>query len=168
MKSNFNWVLVLGVLLLGYGFIEPVITKNLNPVPVSVTRDFTDLKAPEDPKTLELCRGVIKTFVDSGSPTRKSDALKLASLYLDLSNLISLSGEEEVIKNTLEVREANRIAGFMLKTTLVGKYKDLSSKTNDVVMNGLGDDDIALSKEVREIAVKTFRDLSWACYQGSL
>jgi hypothetical protein len=72
-----------------------------------------------------------------------------------------------VVKNTDEIRQANSIAGPMLRLDMKNKYKGLSKESQDVVIAAIGDDNIALSKELRPKAVEGFNALAWAYNEGS-
>jgi hypothetical protein len=166
MKSLLeNKVLViLAALFLGYGLLKPDFS-NINwPRPAVVNNEVVKVEAPKDPKLLKACESVIKSLK---SGPRSSDGARLSSLYYDLSTLIELDEEDEVIKDTLAIRESNKLAGALLRLGLGGKYPDLAEACNSVVVTGIGDEDIVLDKETRKKAVDTFKALSWACYEGS-
>ena len=122
--------------------------------------------APSDPVLKEKADLVIKALF-SGHGNRKVDAARLSGLYNDLAYLIELDGENEVVKNTDEIRQANAIAGVMARMDMKGKYPNLAKATTGVVVAGIGDENIVLSKELRQKAIDSFRALSWACYEGS-
>jgi hypothetical protein len=114
----------------------------------------------------KLCNEVIKSL-QSGDSDRVTDSKRLRDLYLDIATLVEIDGENEVIKNTEEIRQANSLAGVMLKMNIKGKYEDLAKSTNAVVVAGIGDDNIVLSPDLRNKAVETFKALAWACNEGS-
>ena len=97
----------------------------------------------------------------------KSDAKRLRDLYLDLAKLVELDGENEVVKSTEEIRQANSLAGVMLRLDIKGKYPDLAKEAKEVVVAAIGDDQILLSKELRAKAVEGLNALAWACNLGS-
>jgi hypothetical protein len=163
MKNN-TLLLVLGLALVGYGVLKPDLGSLITPT-VPVINNVVDVEKPLDPDLLSWCDDVIKSFRKTSD--RKADALKLSSLYYDLANLISLDSENEVIKNTLEVREANKLAGILFNLNIKGKYPDLAQACNNLVVIGIGDDDVILDENMRKKAVETFKALSWACYEGS-
>jgi hypothetical protein len=168
MKSLLeNKVLViLAVLFVGYGLLKPDLS-NINwPRPTVVNNEVVKVEAPKDAKLLKACESVIKSL-KSGPRSRSGDAARLSSLYYDLSTLIELDNEDEVIKDTLAIRESNKLAGALSRLGLGGKYPDLAEACNSVVVAGIGDEDIVLDKETRKKAVDTFKALSWACYEGS-
>jgi len=168
--TNFsqNKILIaLACLLLGYGILKPDLSSISLPKPsVVVNNNQIDVKPPKDLKVLDACGAVIKSL-KAGPSSRKVDGIKLASLYYDLSTLIDLDDENQVVKSTLEVRESNKLAGLLSRLGLGGKYPNLAEACNGVVVAGLGDDDIVLDKETRAKASETFRALSWACLEGS-
>ena len=95
------------------------------------------------------------------------NAVRLRDLYLDLAQLITLDGDDLVIKNTEEIRQANSLAGVMLRLDIKGKYTDLASTCNDLIVTAIGDDNINLSPELRTKAVEAFKALAWGCNEGS-
>jgi hypothetical protein len=163
MKNN-TLLLVLGLALVGYGVLKPDLGSLITPS-VPVINNVVDVEKPLDPDLLSGCDDVIKSFRQTRD--RKADALKLSSLYFDLANLISLDSDNEVIKNTLEVRESNKLAGILFNLDIKGKYPDLAQACNNLVVIGIGDDDVVLDENMRKKAVETFKALSWACYEGS-
>jgi hypothetical protein len=167
LKNN-KLLLIAGGILLAYGVFKPDLSnlvRNDNAV-VFNNQNYTT-QPPEDPALKESAEKLIKIFI-SGPSSRKIDARQLASLYFDLANLISLDQEDQVIKSTLEIKEANRIAGALFRLNVGGgKYPGLADAANNVVVVGLGDNDVVLDEETRKKAIQTFKALSWACYEGS-
>lgn len=156
-------LLSVGVVLLLIGLIKP----SLNNVLPTPTRPIVsvEVSAPKDPTLLSLAQEVAKNLQDNNAS--KDDCLRLSSLYADLASLISLSGEDEVVKNTEEVRQANRIAGLMLKMNLNDKYPNLATAMNNLVIKTIGDDNISLTPELRVKTVDSFNALSWATNEGA-
>ena len=72
-----------------------------------------------------------------------------------------------VVKNTEEVRQANKLAGVMLKLDIKGKYPELAKATNAVIVASLGDDSLMLDDKLRQQAVDGFKALAWACLEGA-
>jgi hypothetical protein len=135
MKNN-TLLLVLGLALVGYGVLKPDLGSLITPS-VPVINNVVDVEKPLDPDLLSGCDDVIKSFRQTRD--RKADALKLSSLYFDLANLISLDSDNEVIKNTLEVRESNKLAGILFNLDIKGKYPDLAQACNNLVVIGIGE-----------------------------
>lgn len=157
-------LLLAGLGLIAIGIFKPDFSAFNNPVsPNSIVE--LDLQEPQSEKIKECAQDVIKALaVDSD---RKTDGMRLAQLYNDLATLISLDGDDQVVKNTDEVRQANMLTGVMLKLDLKGKYPELAEATNNLVKQSIGDDSILLSKDLRIQASQAFKALSWACYKGS-
>lgn len=103
----------------------------------------------------------------SGPSDRKTDGKKLASLFSDIAVLIQLDGEDQIVTNTEEIRQANTIAGKMLKLNLKDKYPSLGIECSKYVKSIVGDDNIPLDNDLRNKAVQAFRSLAWACNEGS-
>lgn len=165
MNNNLTkTLLVVGGLLLVWGLIGNKVSTlvNLN-YPVSV--DVMELPEPSDPNVKKEADEVV-VLVKSYSGS-KSDFKKLRDLMLDLGRLVELDDEDQVIKNTDEIRQANSLAGVMLRMDMKNKYKGLSKESQDVVIAAIGDDNVSLSKELRPKAVDGFNALAWAYNEGS-
>jgi hypothetical protein len=119
-----------------------------------------DLPKPSDPVLVELASPVISALNGSGE-----DGRKLSNLYNDLATLIEIN--DDIIKNTEEIREANRIAGKMSKLDLKGKYPNLGEAANNMIIKYIGNENAALSDDLRSKSVSAFRALAWACKEGS-
>jgi hypothetical protein len=166
LKQN-KILIVIAVLLVGFGLLKPNIGNIISPNNNSVViTDPAKITAPTDKDLLTACEDVTSALKDGGS-SRKSDGVRLSSLFFDIASLIQLDGEDQTIKSTLEIREANRLAGTMCRLNLQGKYPGLSDACNRLVVAGIGDSDVVLDEESRKRAVETFMALSWACLQGS-
>lgn len=161
---NKNIILAIGAGLLVIGLIKPDLsTLNLVNRPVAI--DVLELQEPVDAETKEKANKVIEALVENKD--HKLDAKKLRDLYIDLATLISLDGENEVIKNTEDIRQANKLAGLMLRLDIKGKYQNLASASQALVVSAVGDDNMPLSKELRSKAVDAFKALAWACNIGA-
>lgn len=161
---NKNLVLALGIGLIILGLTRPDFS-NLELLNKPVVVDVLDLPAPQNESVKEKASAIVEIF--KNHPDRKTDAKKLRDLYLDIAKLISLDSEDEVIRNTEEIRQANIIAGVMLKLDIKGKYPNLANATKDVIITAIGDDNIPLDQQLRSKAVEAFNALGWACNLGS-
>ena len=158
-----NILLGLAGLLILVGLLKPEFSNILGPnKPVSV--DVLELSAPTDEAVKKEADDVVALLKEAGA---KGDAKRLRDLYLDLAKLVELDGEDEVIKSTEEIRQANSLAGVMLKLDMKGKYPNLAKEAKEVVVASIGDDQILLSKELRVKAVEGLNALAWACNIGS-
>ena len=83
-----------------------------------------------------------------------------------MSQLIELDGDDQVINNTANIREANSLAGKMLRLNIKDKYPNLAEAAQDLLFFQLGNKDVKLDKELRSKAIEAFRALSWAFYKG--
>lgn len=153
-KRN-NLLLLIGCVLLLIGFLSP----NVGSISILPNSSATFSK-PTDAVLVELAQPVISALDNSGN-----DGVTLANLYNDLATLIEI--DQEIIKNTEEIREANRISGHMLKLGLKDKYPNLGEAANAMVVSYIGEDNAALSPELRKKSVDVFRALAWACKEGS-
>lgn len=158
-----NIVLVIGLLLISIGLFKPYLNLDLNK-PSTVSSSVV-VEKPSSPELLVLSEELISTIKQSN--VSKEDGLRLASLAFDISTLISLDGPNEVIKNTEEIRQANRLSGMMLRMDMNKKYPDLATKLNSVVVTYIGDDIVPLNSELRTKSCDVFKAISWAFVQGT-
>jgi hypothetical protein len=152
--NKFNPLLLIGILLIGGSIIVSRI-----PSP-SLVPESSQIAQPTNTELLELCKPVTVALNGSGE-----DGQKLANLYNDLATLIEI--DDGIIKNTEEIREANRVGGKMSKLDLKDKYPNLAEAANALVVAYIGDDNVVLSTELRQKSVEAFRALAWACQEGA-
>ena len=158
--NNKTLLIILAVVLLLIGIFKPnlgVVVPNNGPVPV------VNVVEPNDPELKAACLEVAKILQKGGS----ADALRLSSLYSDIGDLIALDGENEVVKNTEEIRQTNKLSGLLLRLDIKGKYEGLAEAAEKVIVTGIGSDDVSLDKDLRSKAVTSFKALAWACKEGS-
>jgi hypothetical protein len=158
-----NILLGLAGLLILVGLLKPEFSNILGPNKPS-TVDVLELSVPTNESIKKEADDVVALLKEAGA---KGDAKRLRDLYIDLAKLVELDGEDEVIKSTEEIRQANSLAGVMLKLDMKGKYPDLAKEAKEVVVASIGDDQILLSKELRVKAVEGLNALAWACNTGS-
>lgn len=160
-----NILLGVALLLISIGIFKPDISSwslpHRNP---SIPSENLDLVKPSE-ELLPMVDDIVKAL--SVSSDRKMDGKRLASLYNDIATLISLDKENEVIKTTEDIRQANRLSGLMLKLDIKGKYPDLPEANEALMKQAIGDDQVLLNQDLREKAVNGFKALSWACNEGS-
>ena len=160
--NNKHLLLLVGGALIVIGLVKPNFNNIVSPnTPSSVI----SVEKPGDSNLLELSNKVAQVLKDNNAS--KSDCVRLSGLYGDLATLISLDEKDEVLKTTEEVRQANRIAGLMLRMNLNDKYPNLGSTMNSLVVKTMGDDNVPLNKELRAKAVSAFKALSWATLEGA-
>ena len=162
MSIDKKILLGLGVLLVLVGLLKPEFSDLLKPRPPVV--DVLELSTPTDEAVKKEADDVVVVLKEAGA---KGDAKRLRDLYIDLAKLVELDGEDEVIKSTEEIRQANSLAGIMLRLDMKGKYPNLAKEAKEVVVASIGDDQILLSKELRVKAVEGLNALAWACNEGS-
>ena len=160
-------LLGVGVVLLALGIFKPDLGSLLNNSNVSVPDVSCVVDAPSDDNLLQISRAVIDVLKSSDDSTKRSDCLKLSSLYCDMANLIELDKDDKVISDTASIREANSLAGKMLRLNIKDKYNGLAEVARDVIVVGIGEDDVPLDDDLRQKAAESFRALSWAFYEGS-
>lgn len=159
-----NLVLLLAGILIVVGLLKPDLSKltggNNSPNTVAVS-----VEKPTNTEILDECQEVINALKEDSD--RKTDGVRLASLYNDLATLVSLDGEDLVLKNTEEIRQANKLAGVMLRLDIKGKYPKLAKAAEKVMVSSIGDDSVMLDDKLRQGAVDGFKALAWACLEGS-
>jgi len=166
---NNKWLLALAIGLIYIGIAKPDLSfinipSNSNSV-CAEANYVTD--APSDDNLLALARSVTDIVKDSDDSTRRSDCSRLSSLYADMALLIELDDQDKVISDTANIREANSIAGKMLRLNIKDKYPGLAEAAKVLVSSEIGTDDVVLNEDMRVKAVSAFRALSWAFYEGS-
>lgn len=155
-------LLGLGLVLCLIGLLKP----NLNLVSVpsnGVTSVSVD--KPSNETLLKLAQDLVQTIKEN--KVTREDGLRLANLCFDMSTLISLDGSSEVIKNTEEIRQANRLSGMMLRMDMNKKYPELATKMNAVVVGYIGDDIVSLNNDLRTKSCDVFKALAWAFVEGT-
>lgn len=161
MKNN-NLILLVAGLLILVGVTKFDVNSLISKKPVAI--DVLELSAPTNDDILKEANDVVQI---AKSQMSKEECRRLRDLYIDIKQLIKLDGEEMVIKNTEEIRQANSIAGLMLRMDIKGKYPTLSKELKEVIIAAVGDDQIVLSPELRSKALDGFDALAWALNEGS-
>lgn len=157
--TNKKLLLVLGGGLLLIGLLKPDLSSLLN----NTSSADLVISKPSNVELLDECEQVTLSLKNGN----KYEAKRLASLYLDIADLIALDGEDLVIKNTDDIRQANSLSGTMLKLDLKGKYPKLAESAKALIVASVGDDNVLLTKDLRAKAVDGFKALAWACNEGS-
>ena len=163
MKNSF--VLLIGVVLVLFGCFGGNLGNIVFTPKTPVVEGYV-IDAPANQELLEKARAVIDILKNSNDSTTCSDCLKLSSLYADLATLVELDEEDQVVKDTATIKEANSLSGKMLRLDIKDKYPGLAEAAKDLVVTAIGEDDVALDKKTRSSAVDAFRALSWAFYEG--
>lgn len=163
---NNKLVLVVGIALIGFGLFGKYSTTNILKPTVPAIENYV-VDAPGDETLLEKARSVVSVLEESNDSTKRSDCLKLSALYSDIAVLIELDDNDKVIKDTASIREANSLAGKMLRLNIKNKYPNLAESCKDLIVAAIGEDDVVLDEDMRDKACDAFRALSWAFYEGS-
>lgn len=153
------------LIIMGLTKFDPTQLLNNNNRPVAVV-DNLELVEPTNENLKKEAEDIVVLLQEKLDKKDLTKFLELRNLYLDLGVLISLDGENEVIKTTDEIRQANSMAGIMLNLDLKNKYPGLAKENNDVLVAAIGDDSILLSKELRTQAIEAFKALAWAYNKG--
>ena len=157
--------LIAGAILIVIGLIKPNLSNLISWPSRPVAIDVLELPAPTVDSLKKEADEVVSLLRSYGAS--KADLKRLRDLMLDLRRLIELDGEDAIIKNTEEIRQANSLSGMMLRLDIKGKYPDLAKESKDVVVAAIGDDNINLSPELREKAMDSFHALAWAYNEAS-
>lgn len=161
---NNKVLLIIGGLLLFFGLVRP----DLNfPINKPDNANIVVITPPESSELRDSCKLVRDIFKASTSQDKKQDARRLSDLCMDLATLVELDGDEEVVKTTEEIRQANALSGAMLRMNIKGKYPGLSDGAQLVISSQIGDDIAPLNSELRKKAADAFRALAWACNEES-
>lgn len=161
-------LLGIGIVLLIIGIFKPNISDLINYSPSTVGYIETYvIDAPADDRLLKASKYVTDILNASDDSTKKSDCLKLSALYADMATLIELDGENKVINDTASIREANSLAGQMLRLDIKNKYLGLADACRLVVTTAIGEEEAVLNNDTRSKACEAFRALSWVFYEGS-
>lgn len=160
-----NLLLGLAGILVVIGLLKPDLSKFINVSNPSNNSVTVVVEKPSNSDLLDECQDVINAL--KANKDRKNDGTRLASLYNDLATLISLDGEDMALKNTEEIRQANKLSGVMLRLDIKSKYPELAKATNSVIVASLGDDSVMLDDKLREQAIEGFKALAWACIEGT-
>ena len=159
-----KYLIILAGILIFIGVTKPDLPSI---IPAASNDSVCVIDAPSDDVLLENSRAIVKIMKSSDDSTKKNDCIKLSSLYCDMSILIELDQEDEVIKDTGSIRQANILSGKMLRLNIKDKYPGLADAAKTLIGDAIGYDDVALDDNLRAKSVEAFRALSWAFYEGS-
>jgi hypothetical protein len=162
--NNKKILLVIGGILLCVGLLKPDLS-NFLPHKNIPSIDVMELEVPLDTNIKKEADDVVALLKSLN--TTKSEMKKLRDLSLDLGRLVQLDGEDLIIKNTEEIRQANSISGIMLKLDIKGKYPNLAKEAKEVIVAAIGDDSVSLTPDLRTKAVSGFNALAWAYNEAS-
>lgn len=153
----------IALILIAIGLIKP----NFDTGVFKPSKDVVaiNVEKPNDSALLVLAQNLVSTIREN--KVSKDDCLRLANICFDMSTLIALDGPSEIIKNTEEIRQANRLSGLMLRMDINKKYPSLGAAMNSVVVGYIGDDIVTLNGDLRAKATNTFQALAWAFVEGS-
>lgn len=168
MMNKEKILLAIGGLLIAYAVFQPslnVWSPTIVPTPTPVVN--IEVEAPSDADIKKLAEAVRDAFLNSESDTRQHDALVLANLYKDIATLISLKTNNMVVVNTETIRQANILAGYMLKLDIKGKYEGLATAAENLLISTIGKENKSMTDELRAKSVTCFEALSWGCLEGS-
>lgn len=166
---NNKVLLAIAAVLIFIGVTKPDLSSINIPLggnPVCDIENYV-IDAPADDNLLEKARVILEILKSSDDSTKRSDCIKLSALYADMATLISLDQQDTVISDTSSIKEANSLAGKMLKLNIKDKYDGLAEAAKGLVVSAIGEDDVVLDDNLRQKAVDAFRALSWAFYEGS-
>lgn len=161
---NNKFLLLLAGILILVGVVKP--NFNFPITKPNVVENIVVVTPPSDEKVKELCKPVVDAL-HNGPASKSKDGKRLSDLYFDLATLIELDGENEVVKTTEEIRQANSLSGLMLRLNIKGEYPGLTEAAYSFLVSQIGDDVVPLDSNLRSKAVDAFKALAWACNEGS-
>lgn len=163
---NNKVALVIGAVLIAVGIFKPDLSSFIphRGGGTVVTPDVVAPAEPVDPELKEKALAISKFFDGPGS---REDAMKLSGLWADLAGLIEMDSDNEVVKTTAEIREANSVSGKLMNLQMKGKYNGLAQAAEQVVVDAVGKNNVVINEETRASAVDAFRALSWGAYMGA-
>jgi hypothetical protein len=157
-------LLVFGVVLIVFGLSQYTSVDIPSPDnPVNVVETL-EIDPPSDENLKELAQSVAESLKD-GDDDRTKDGLRLASLYNDMSILIAL--DDNIIKNTNDIAQANVLSAKFLKINLKGKYPGLAESADTLFKTYVSENAVPLDSDMRTKAVDAFQALAWGCLQGA-
>lgn len=163
---NNKLVLIMGLILIVFSYSD-INLNDLNLRKNNAPSAVYVIDPPSDEVLLKDCKNIVNILQESDDSTSRKDYLRLSSLFYDMSVLLELDNEDEVVSSTEDILNANILAGKMLRLNIKGKYPGLAEASEQLLTNQLGEDNVALSEDLRKSAIDSFRGLSWAFYQGS-
>lgn len=166
MLNSKSLLLILAGVLIFVGLTKPDLSSIVKPKP-SVVDNIVVITPPENLDLRKNCKLLTDILDTSSSKDKKEDFRRLSDLYMDLATLVELDGDDEVIKTTEEIRQANSLSGAMLRMNIKGKYPGLSDAAQVIVTGHIGNDVVPLDSELRKKSAEAFRALAWAYNEGA-
>lgn len=157
-------ILALVLIVIGLSRHSSISFPVVKPSPVAVPTETLKIDAPQDEELKTLAEGV-RDALKSGDSDRSADGVRLANLYRDMSILIEL--DEDIIKSTGAITEANVMSAKLLKIDLRGKYPGLAEACDKLLMAHVSDKSVVMDSKLREKAVEAFQALAWGCLEGA-
>lgn len=162
---NNKVALTIGAVLIAVGLFKPDLS-NFIPHRGGDTV-VTPVSAPPEPVDPELKEKALELSKLITVNDASVDGMNLSRLWGDLAGLIEMDSDNEVIKTTAEIREANSVSGRLMNLKLQGKYPGLTEAAREIVVDSIGMNNVVINEETRAKAIDAFRALSWAAYMGA-
>lgn len=153
MNKKMRLFLGLALCLVGL-FGEPILNmvKNIKPTVVEVTVNEPSLEF----KT--LVEPVVKIEISS------EDANLISCFYSEMADIVSK--DTEFLKSTEQFRNFNVTAGKLyFDTRLKNKYETLGESIDQIIIQAIGKENVALDSAKRDKLVKTLNALAWGVKQ---
>lgn len=157
-------ILALVLIVIGLSRHSSISFPVVKPSPVAVPTETLKIDAPQD-EELKTLAEVVRDALKGGDSDRSTDGVRLANLYRDMSILIEL--DEDIIKSTGAITEANVMSAKLLKIDLRGKYPGLAEACDKLLMTHISDKSVVMDSKLREKAVEAFQALAWGCLEGA-
>lgn len=159
---NKNIILACGIGLICIGIFRPNLNLNTKP---QADSNAISIVAPSDNDIRKEAEEVTALMRASDSSSLRTDCAQLRDLYVNFAAMVSLDNTDVVINTTEEIRKANSISGKLLQALgldVKTKYTNLAKECQDVIVTAIGDDNVALSPDLRKKAADGFSGLAWA------
>lgn len=166
MLNSKSLLLIVAAVLIFVGLTKPDLSSIVKPKP-DVIDNIVVITPPENFDLRKNCKLLTDILDASSSKDKREDFRRLSDLYMDLATLVELDGDDEVIKTTEEIKQANSLSGAMLRMNIKGKYQGLSDAAEVIIIGHIGNDIVPLDSELRKKSAEAFRALAWAYNEGA-
>lgn len=138
-------------------------------IPSVVPSVVVDASVPEPDAASKVVveKNNITALVKAGK-NPKRDGILLGQFYYRLGTLTV--ADSDVVKTNGDIKAANEACGqalFALSIKPGVDYPDFSKAVDKSLIETIGDDNAALTPEMRAKAVNLFQAIGWACQEGA-
>lgn len=157
-----NKLLILGIVLIGIGLYNSdfISLPNWNNNQVC---DTIEIAEPNE-DLRKLVAPVVESL-QNGDADRREDGVRLAKLYNDMAMLIM--ADDQILKTTGAIREANVLSAKILQIDVRGKYEGLAEAAENLFKEYVSTDSVPLDDDLRQKSSEAFLALAWGFLEGS-